>query len=190
MSAGNKRTLSKAMNDAERFRALFNECYLRWEIAGSVRRGKPEVSDVEHVVIARMGEVAGDGLFETSETVNLLWNRLDELVAAGTLAKHRYETVRGLQNRWGMIYRGVDFNGFNHEIFTATPENFGSTLLIRTGPAEYSKAFVERFLAGRLYRQQGGGLVHVKSGDIVPIPDEETYFRMNGLPFVSPENRH
>lgn len=185
-----KRSLAKADRDAHAFRELFpNDCFLVWEIAGSVRRRRADVGDIEHVIIPAFGDVAAGGMFDDTIRVNLLWHHLDNLIADGTLTKHVYETVRGDQFRRGDVYRGVDFRGFNHEIFLATAENFGSTLLIRTGPADYSRNFVDRFLRGGLYRQQGGNLIHVKTGDIIPVPDEATYYRMAGLPFVTPERR-
>lgn len=184
-----KRPLAQATADAIAFAQLFDGCSDLWAVAGSVRRCKPEVGDIEHVCIPKMGEVPTGGLFGGVETVNLLWRRLDGLVADGTLMKHVYQTVSGPQFRWGEKYRGVDFRGFNNEIFCADTLNFGSTLLIRTGPAEYSKNFVDRFLCGGLYRQQGGHLIHIKSGQIVPVPDEETYYKMAGLPFIPPQKR-
>lgn len=189
MSTGTKRTLSQATADALAFAELFDGCADLWCIAGSVRRRKPEVGDIEHVVIPKMGERDGGGMFGEKVAVNLLWERLDMLVESGALSKHVYETVVGRQTRWGDKYRGVDFRGFTNEIFTADAKNYGSILLIRTGPAEFSQAFVDRFLRGGLYRQDKGYLKHVRSGNVVPIPDEESYFRMAGLPFVAPEKR-
>lgn len=71
MSTGTKRPLDKALRDAQAFRDLFPNCYVHWEIAGSVRRCKHEVGDVEHVVVPiggrlfdRMEELLpDDGLF-------------------------------------------------------------------------------------------------------------------------------
>ena len=189
-SAQTKRPLNQARADAEAFMELFPQTsYVRWTIAGSVRRGKAEVGDIEHVVEPAFGEVPTGDMFGGTERRNLLWAALDAMIANGTLAKHVYHTAVGDQSRWGDSYRGVDFRGFNNEIFTATPNNYGAILLIRTGPADYSKNFVDRFLRGHLYRQQGGNLVHIKSGGIVPIPDEETYFKMAGLPYVHPGKR-
>ena len=83
-----RRPLRKATEDAEAFRALFPaSTYERWEIAGSIRRGRPEVGDVEHVIVPRFGAIQITlGLFAESQTVNLLWHHLDGLVRAGTVA--------------------------------------------------------------------------------------------------------
>jgi hypothetical protein len=139
-----KRPLASALADAEAFRRIFpSAVYGRWEVAGSIRRGRSEVGDVEHLVIPRIGDLADPGdLFGETQPTNLLWHQLDAMVTVGHVQPHVYQTVRGPQHRWGELYRGVSFRGFNHEIWTASPQSWGSLLLIRTGPAEFSKAFV------------------------------------------------
>lgn len=184
-----KRPWSEAADDAHAFRDLFTHgtTHLDWIFAGSLRRKRPEVGDVEHVVRPLDGlvEVSG-GLFGQSESVNMLWHRLDELVTQGVVAKHVYGDT-GF--RWGSKYRGVDFRGHLHEIFTADSANWGCQLLIRTGPAEYSERVVSVLKHGGMYRQQDGYLVHVASGEVVPVPDEKTYLRLAGLPWAEPEDR-
>lgn len=156
MSTSIKRTYHRALHDAEAFRALFAPaCYARWEIAGSLRRRKPEVGDVEHVIVPAFGTIPGDGLFAEPRQVNLLWQRLDDMVKAGTLTRHVYASAAGATERWGDRYRGVDYMGFNHEIFTACEENWGSVLAIRTGPAEFSKGLVVG-LQRKGYMNKGG----------------------------------
>lgn len=186
-TADAKRPLAAAVDDAEAFRALFPPtAYARWVIAGSIRRNKPHVGDVEHVVMPRMGDVAGDGLFGEPLAVNLLLHRLDELLAAGTITKHIYPDDKP---RWGPVYRGCEFRGFTHEVFCAFPDNWGAILMIRTGPADFSQRMVDRLLRGGLYRQRDGYLVHVQSNQVAPVPDEETYFRMAGMDYMEPDRR-
>jgi len=183
-----KRPWAATMIDADDFRGLFpKSSYERWEIAGSVRRRRPLVGDVEHVVIPAYGEVERcDGLFAVKERVNLFGFHLDALVADGQVSKHIYG---GTGYRWGTRYRGCDFRGFNHEIFTAEPDNFGAILLIRTGPAEFSERFVKRLKDGGMYRQRDGYVWHVATGERVPVADEAAYFRLAGMPYVEPELR-
>jgi DNA polymerase/3'-5' exonuclease PolX len=163
-----KRTHREALDDAEAFRAMFPaHFYQCWEFAGSLRRGRPDVSDIEHVVIPRYGEVPGDDLFGTPKHVNLLWHRLEQLLwcdegddRPDKLAKHLYgvDPVTGEGNhRWGAKYRGVDFCGFNNEIFLADPDNWGNVLAIRTGPAEFSHSLMIN-LQQRGYWQNEGYL--------------------------------
>jgi DNA polymerase/3'-5' exonuclease PolX len=204
-----KRPYAQALEDAEAFRALFPPAtYVRWEIAGSLRRRKSEVGDVEHVVIPAFGDVErGDGLFSTRERTNLLWFHLDSLMrGTAGLEKHWY----GNGNRWGEKYRGVDYRGANHEIFIATVDNWGATLAIRTGPVEFSKRLVTGLLRnhrrnkdGQVWRCRdcptvcpvgtekcpdcdGTGLIPVEA---ISVPTEELYFELSGIGFVPPERR-
>lgn len=188
MSTGAKRPIAEALADAEAFKALFPPtCYQRWVVAGSIRRQKPEVGDVEHAVLPAFGPInVGGGLFAETKEGNLLWHHLNQLVANGTLAKHVYGATG---YRWGERYRGMDFRGFLHEIWTATETNFGNILFIRTGPAEYSQAIVTQIRNGGRYVQDKGFLVEVATGNRIPCPDEATYCRYAGIPLLSPTER-
>lgn len=207
-----KRPHAQALEDAEAFKALFPPAfYERWTFAGSLRRRKPEVSDVEHVVIPAWGDVErGDGLFTVSERVNLLFFHLDALVRGGQVSKHIYGATG---YRWGDKHRGCSFRGFAHEIFTADESNFGSAIAIRTGPAEFSKRLV---IGLRNHgRRNKDGLVwqcrlcptafqaDVKCDEKCPLcqgtnlepmsavaaPDERRYFELCGIPWAEPEAR-
>ena len=182
-----KRGLAAAIVDAEAFRSMFpSSCYERWEIAGSVRRRRPEVGDVEHVVIPRFGEVDNtSGLFAMKEQVNLLFHHLDALVRGGHVEKHWY----GNGFRWGEKFRGVDFRGVNHEVHCVDQDNFGAILTIATGPAEFSERLVTIMKGRGVYRQQDGYVVAQISGRRVPCRDEEHYFELCGLKWIRPEDR-
>jgi DNA polymerase/3'-5' exonuclease PolX len=203
-----KRNLSHAIRDAELFRGMFDGCYESWTIAGSARRMQPYVGDIEHVVIPRFKDVAtASDLFATPIRTNLLWHRIDRLVLDRTLNKHMYGTAG---YRWGEKYRGVDFNGFNNEIFCADRDNLGSVLGIRTGPPEFSKSLVVALIGegrrnkdGYVWRCnpcvedapdkhrncrncQGTFLVPVER---LSVPTEEMFFQLAGISWVVPELR-
>jgi DNA polymerase/3'-5' exonuclease PolX len=235
MSTATKTPLSRALAVAEAFRRLFAGTFNRWEIAGSIRRQRPDVGDVDHVVIPEWGEVeAGGGLFANPIRTNLIWQRADKLIAAGTIVKHLYIGKKGNTHKWGELLRGIDYQGFHHEIWTATPDNWGSALAIHTGPWEFSKELVIGLQRngymnhdGYVRNKQAWRCVCGWSGESptwgpgrmgefarhhkergievpscpackggksvapveVPCPDEETFFRMAGMAFVSPERR-
>lgn len=204
-----KRSLRQAEQDAEEFQLMFPlDSWEVWETAGSVRRRRAEVGDIEHVIIPRFGELIDDSsLFgEKKPHANLLFVALDRLVADGKLTRHIYGATG---HRWGEKYRGVDYRGFNHEIFIADHSNFGATLAIRTGPAEFSQKLVTN-LRRQSHRNKDGyvwrcdkcnacdgfgrgcnlcnetGLMPV---DKINVPDERTYFRLCGIPYLEPEKR-
>lgn len=95
MSTGTKRPHGQAFQDAQDFRDLLTGGFERWTIAGSVRRMKPYVGDVEHVVVPAFSE-RPVGLFGGEvEHVNILWDKLDRLVEAGTVEKAVYGRSKG-----------------------------------------------------------------------------------------------
>lgn len=206
MSTGIKRPLKTAQADAVAFQAMFAGCYERFEIAGSIRRKKSECGDCECCIIPRFETKIGGGLF--AEPVNLLWERLDALVAGGKLVKHMYGTT-GF--RWGPLYRGVEFRGALHELYTSDDVGWGSTLAIRTGSAEFSQQLVTGLLrAGRRNkdgkvwkcgpcgdcREHGPSDKCPECGgrglrplEIIPVPTEEEFFELCGTKWVEPERR-
>ena len=190
-----KRPRDDALRDARDLCRLFDRSsYERWEPAGSLRRKRPEVGDVEHVVIPTFGDVADDaGLFAAITRANLLFHRLDQLVSDGTVLKHIYGAT-GF--RWGAKYRGVEFRGQLHEFYCCDADNFGSTLAIRTGPAEFSQRLVTGLIRQGL-RQRGGRVVREmatpggveSAGAVIPAPDERAYFGLCGIAWAEPEDR-
>ena len=96
MSSDTKRPYAEALANAEKFRDLFMPMFAEaWTIAGSIRRHRPMVGDVEHVVIPKFGEAVPLGSM-FPERCNLLWHRMEELVHNGPLTKAVYgegETV-------------------------------------------------------------------------------------------------
>lgn len=186
--------LPAALNAALRFRQLFcgdgpeSDLFDRWEFAGSVRRRREFVGDIEHVVIPRTGIARPVGAF-IDETVNLVTNRLDWLLEDGVVEKQVKSDGR---TRWGPLYRALVFEGRVHEVFLADERNWGCILAIRTGPAELSACLQRRFNAGGNYRQHDGYLRYVSgpaAGEIVSVPTEQGYFNLAGVPFVGPEMR-
>ena len=144
-----KRPLAQAIRDAEAFRDLFPPaCYEQWHFAGSLRRSRANVGDIEHVVVPKHGDIeVSGGLFAETEHVNLVMYRLDELVRTYVLTKHLYGGEKPgttASPRWGDKYRGVDFRGFCHEVWMAAPGALGAQLAIRTGPAGFSQMLVTR----------------------------------------------
>jgi hypothetical protein len=210
-----KTNLADAIAEAQAFRDSFpRDTYERWEIAGSIRRHRPEVGDIEHVVIPAFGIALGDGLF--GERTNLLFRELDRRVACGNLRKHLYG---GKSPRWGELYRGVDVpwlysGGTLHEFFCADAANWGSVLAIRTGPAEQNPRLMNGLRTNGLRHYQGrvwlcepcasccapgdGGPIAdcpvcKGTGDrlVSPVatPDERTLFELAGFPYVEPRRR-
>lgn len=177
MSTGAKRALKDATLDAVAFRDLFHSHTARWTTAGSVRRGKAEVGDIEHVVIP----IAG-GSFLT--VMDEMLPQEGIFAQTGIIEKAVYPNGT---HRWGQRYRGVMFRGFRHEVFMADAMNWGCILTIRTGPAEFSRRMVTA-LHPRGMRQHEGYLRDAH-GNIIACPDEQTFFALCGVNYLAPHER-
>lgn len=141
----------------------------RIEIAGSIRRKKSTIGDVEIVVIAKPYKT---GMFEDgiAKVVNK-WVKVKGTLEYG-LTKY---TQRILPS------------GLKLDLFFATPENWGSILAIRTGSATYSHKVLACGWKNRGYTSKGGILF--REGESFNVPEEEDLFRMAGVKFVPPEER-
>lgn len=186
--------LAEARVLAEELLALLKPACARIEIAGSIRRGSPDVGDIELVcipLVSRYEQSAGD-LFGSTITysVDLLAQRCDELVRDGVLS-HRLN-VNG-QQAWGDDNKLAVYKGFAADIFTAMPETWGVTMAIRTGPAEFSKRLVtprqHQGLCPSHLRFHGWRVCHRKSGEPMETREEADVFAVLGMPYLAPEAR-
>jgi DNA polymerase/3'-5' exonuclease PolX len=194
-----------ALRLAEHFQRRFAPYCERVEIAGSLRRLKPEVKDIELVVIPKWEtRMDNTSLFPSEVRVNLLHEAFEHGVF-GTLPG----TENQCQLRWikpgvdaptpwhiypdGRYWRGLSEYkaGCKVDIFLTTPERFGCIFAIRTGAGEFSKQLAIHAKRSRL--QLGpGGLFRVAEGGrltFVPTPTEESFFEALGLQWVEPELR-
>ncbi len=183
MSDGAKRPLAAMERIAGDLVARLQESCERIEIAGSIRRRRPVVGDIEIVAIPRFRRVEGPaqlGLFgpvkQPATRVNLLWESLDRLKPAYRLRGDRYR-------RFGWMDAEVD-------LFTCEAGNWGWIFLHRTGPARL------RDRVGLLLARNGtpavDGWIHDARRDPprrLPTPEEEDVFGLVDLPFVAPERR-
>lgn len=160
----------------------------RIEIAGSIRRRKSEVKDIELVAVARVDDRRLPGaLF--ADLVNLLQLNTDRLTASP-----RSTFQRG--DKWGERYRKLVYRHGGDEIavdlFIVTRETWGPQLAIRTGPADFSKRLVSPAPWGCMpegYRQSNGMVRGECSGLGLCHFTEADYFAFLGLPCWEPHER-
>jgi len=151
-------------------------------IAGSVRRRKEQVGDIELVAIPRYEPA---GLFG-DRAANRLWEHLH--------ARDAYRFTKG-DNPDGRYYQLAlpAQSDLQVDLFLAQPDNWGLTLLVRTGSAAFSTAMLARWKRAQgIGREQPGsvdGRLVTRDGRAVPTPDEETIFRLVGMRPLPPEHR-
>lgn len=157
--------LSTAIQQADEIlRTLSPFCH-RIEIAGSVRRQKPDgIKDIEICLIPR-----ADSLFHLAVAINSKWG----LPAAGKWPA-KYTKIRGLAD--------ID-------IFTATVENWGLLFWIRTGPADYVRNGLARWKTVSKGGYSEGAQLHDAQGSVILTPEEKDVFAALRWPWVQPLDR-
>ena len=157
-------------------------------VAGSIRRGKPDVGDIELVAVPIIDTVP-DGMFDTADR-NRLTERIVLLIERRILASHPTDPKRG-ERYSKLLHRD---SGLQVDLFSARPETFGIVYLIRTGPADYSQRFVTD-LRRRALHVKGGELHRGSLGcgsspcEFVPTPTERDVYDAAGWPYIRPEHR-
>jgi len=175
--------------------ALDSACE-RLEVAGSLRREKPEVHDIELVAMTRFEERPGDDLWSTEATHDLLEERIAELLAARFIeprqvANNRADGRVEFQTKLGPAFKALVYRGIPVDLFVVRPPaTWGCIYALRTGPGDWNtrlvtdcKAIGRRVAGGQVERWDGSAWV------AVPTPEEPDFFRELGQPWVDPEHR-
>lgn len=152
----------------------------RIEIAGSVRRRKETVKDVEILAIPKAGRV---DLFGKAFS-DALTDYLESQIGQG-----RWElrpSKIGVTS-FGPANKLLLYGGFPVDIFSATERNWGMGMFVRTGPAEWNIKAMSTFRRLGMEGHAYGGVT--KDGQEIDCPDEEAVFRLLGWDFMAPENR-
>lgn len=201
--------LSSAENIARELLQFMEPHCDKITIAGSIRRRKPQVNDIEIVATPKWIEAKDptDLFDERKIRVNLLyreWGNDPSKMSPRRESRPEFAPVRWIKTGtteripWriepdGKYWRGyVRAGDCNLDLFLTTPENFGAQLLIRTGSAEFSTSvMVHAHRVGYMF--DGGYLWKSEKGREQPIridtPTEEDVFRELNLRYVAPEDR-
>lgn len=201
MSGGARIKSHEAAETCRRFLTLLEGTTERLIVAGSLRRRLPTCGDIEIVAIPKLttAESVTPGLFESVvevSEVDVLHERLSELLAEGVVQK-RMLGADG-QTFWGPKTKYLVFEDRPIDLFSTTADLWGWTLVLRTGPAEFSRQIVQpRGLktkdrrAGLLasHLEVKGGLHSRTSGQLIPTPEEKDVFRVLGIDYRDPWER-
>jgi DNA polymerase/3'-5' exonuclease PolX len=165
--------LAKADRIAEATRAALAPYCERIEIAGSVRRRKAFVGDLELVCIPRQ---LATGLFG------------DALVTDPDFcaAVNQWPAVKGTPQ--GKYTQRRLPEGMLLDLFMAGAENWGLIFAIRTGSADFSRHILATGWVKAGYRSEDGRL-RARDGSIIPVREEQDLFDLLGMPWVNPEAR-
>jgi DNA polymerase/3'-5' exonuclease PolX len=161
--------LSEAKNIADNLVQKLSPFCFRIEIAGSIRRKKPEVKDIEIIAIPKPYEV---GLFESGIATII----------------NKFEKVRGdLPCKYT---QRILPEGIKLDLFFAVPENWGLILAIRTGSADYSHKVLANAWVKAGYKSVDGMLFHEQNKKQYDVREEIDLFNRIGLKYIEPEFRN
>ena len=198
MSDGKRVPLEIAQEIAAEVVELLSPSCERIEIAGSIRREAPKVGDIEIVAIP-MYEAPPTDLFgdPVGDPYDLLNEQCLSHMQTGRFIPRLNKLGRksiGPKLKWLKFYTGrKDVPAIALDVYACTPEQWGVTLAIRTGDADFSRRLVTR-------RSQGGlcpgylvfrGWRVSSSATRQPLdtPEESDVFKALGIAYVEPRFR-
>ena len=186
MSTGIKRPYAMMAGIANNLAEKLAPCCKRIVVAGSIRRQKAEIGDIELVVIAD-----GDKLTE----------RLNQIMADGKI--RHVEAGPKKTKRWGekqksFLFDAADGQPVQVDVFICQPETWGYTLLVRTGSGGFSNRIVTPI--DRRTHEGLPGLMPMKykcvesrvvttDGTVLDTPEEDDIFHLWNIEPVAPHLR-
>jgi len=191
MSGETKRPYAQVMPIAEKLQERFAPLCEpdRCVIAGSLRRRKALVGDMELVVLPKWNVEKNLFHQEVGRYAPLL-GYLDELLAADVIQ-------HGPAKRWGSRYRKfvmTSTTGINYAVDLYIQHDlstWGGSLMIRTGSKNFSSRMVMQRQHGGYMPNgwEGGKIFRDKRGEVVDTTEERMVFDAFGMDWIEPEDR-
>lgn len=156
-------------------------------VAGSLRRRKPTVGDVEILYIGKTEVRQDPADMFASITVNLADEAIAALEKSGVLERRKNvngSEMYGPKNKL-MRHRA---SGLPVDLFAATAENWWNYLVCRTGPAD-SNTRICMAAQDRGWKWNPYGAGFSRDGEIRAMESEAEVFAFVGLPYAQPEER-
>ena len=158
--------IQEARTIAQRVKEKLSPHCARIEIAGSIRRQKPIVHDIDIVLIEKP---------EAALIINAVLSSIGSIEMNGSKIKR--------------LWYGDKATGLSIDIYLATPATWATLLLIRTGSKENNIRLCS--LARRLGLQlkaNGDGLFN-QSGQRLAGDTEQSIYEVLGIPYQEPSER-
>jgi len=165
----------EALTKAQEIKGLLVPHCFKIEIAGSIRRKKPNnIKDIEIVCIPKPYST---GIFIDgfAKIVNKWEKKKGDLKGVG---RSKYT-----QRLWT--------DGTKIDIFITTQKSFGKILAIRTGSADFSHKILAKRWRELGYVGRDGILCDLVTGESVEdFPTEESFFSFLNIDYIEPEFRN
>jgi len=158
--------LEEAGKLAESIKAAVEAHCDKIEVAGSIRRQKPKVHDIDFVVVAK------------SEAD---WKRINEVL------KRLKAKPNCSGNQLIKAYLPCQNGLFQVDFYRAKPSTFGIHLLIRTGSADHNMWLAGYAISKGMRLKYSEGLI--KNAEPIAGEDEKGVFFALGLPYILSNER-
>jgi DNA polymerase (family 10) len=156
------------------------------EVAGSVRRCKKTVGDIEILYITKLEERRRDLI--DSWWASVAEEELARMLRDGTLTKRPFKnggSAWGLQNKFALHRTGIPV-----DFFRTTESAWCNYLVCRTGPGESNIRIAEAAKRmGYKWNPYGVGFTRISDGTQFLMETERDVFNFVGFPYQSPEMR-
>ena len=158
------------------------------EVAGSIRRRKPTVGDIEIVYVPSF-TMEKDGFFDTKRKC-LVDGVIQNLVCRGIIAPRQHENGAGMS--WGEKNKlAVHLaSGIPVDFFATKAECWPNYLVCRTGGAiNNTRIAAAGKRLGLKWHPYGIGFEHLGNGEWRVVKSEADVYRIVNLPYLPPEKR-
>ena len=165
---------------------LFKFCH-KIEIAGSLRRGRPDVGDIELLYVPRTDYRLKPGEMFEQEQYSMADDLIDSWLKTGIVTKRL--SVIGVAT-WGKENKlAVHMaSGIPVDFFSTDESRWWTALVIRTGSAQTNiRLTTGAQRLGRHLHAYGSGVS--EHGTLYPAKSEKDVFDLCGIPYLEPKNR-
>lgn len=163
--------LDRARGLAEKIAGELSGYCNRIEIAGSIRRQRPDCGDIDLVCLPKPG--GKSAIVERCQRTAMLAKHGEQYVV--------FRLANGFQlDLWFAQIGGGD-------MFDPDPSNYGVLLLARTGSAMHNVYIAQQALSLGLHFNPHRGVL--RHGKVIASSEEADIFAALDLPFIAPEKR-
>ena len=187
--------LGVALAVAHDLRVMLEPSCERIEIAGSIRRGRLDVGDIELLYIPKTS-IETDMFGNVTKVHDAIDSVLSVYLQDGSMVKRKNSAGHNIGYGKDNKFLVHQFSGIPLDIFATSVENWGMAMVVRTGPKDFNVRLMDRFqdlgMRGHAY---GGVSIHRLNDEIgdywesLDCPTEEDVFRLAQWDYIEPEAR-
>lgn len=181
--------LEEALQKGIHIKTLLQPYCLRIEIAGSIRRKKPTVGDIEILYIPKPGFTLVEGDLMETEVEDLCQEFIKTLFKTKTLELRKKSNN---STAFGKLVKLLTIPQCQTpiDLFRCKQTTWANNLLSRTGGKTNNIRIASSALKlGIEWMPFGPGFFNPQTQKIIPISCEEEAYQIVNLPFQPPENR-